>query len=569
MIYEEYVATAYDKMKSLKTEDELIKELNFFKQDASNYPKKNIFDDLLIFSIQKNNLPLAKHCLDFGANPEIDNGILIKKSIKSLNYEKIRILTSQNNVDLSQYYNLQSDLMPTKKNETDYKNYPWRQAQKRQSEKSKIGLLENIKGRTLKEKNPLMLAAIEKSDLDTITKLKTEGVNLHADNDYYLQYAAKHNNTSIVEFFLKEGCDPSLHNAQSLIYAFSKSNFSLFKKLVVHGGLQDKNLESTFKKELKFHDEKLSSEINQEYKHIEFNNFLYDLQFNYLTSGKRNSKVEEKSIEIQAPELQVEEVEKKSAMSPFDLLMSQPINLYADNRKRKTHERKAEPKKEIVSPFDKKNVLSNIQETLNKFNKEDKESNIDINIQFKEEVKSIELVTEKAVGKELVNLDGKTITQKELQKSWDEGLILAFAKCESLNMRKFAAQVLESNKINFDMLKENNITLKRMPIREMKHQWDMTPHRFICQHMPQLSELLFKQKMADIPNNLNFYTQKIKELKINILSDGIDKKSSVKQEKRELRYTDELYEKTLLEKQINHNSIEGSTRNNTWNKVKR
>jgi hypothetical protein len=557
MIYEEYISNSYNKIKALKHENEIINQLHNLKEDVSvNYPEKKFFDDLLVMSMQKNNLSLAKQCIELGANPEVENGILLKRTIKGLSFEKVRVLTTTNNVDLSNYYDLQSDMMPTKKNETDYKNYPWKKAQKRQSEKNIINLPEKVKGRTLKEKNPIMLAAIEKGELDIVVKLKSEGVNIHADNDYYLQFAAKHNNSEIVEYFLKEGCDPSLHNGQALVYAFSKCNFSLFKKLVVHGGLKNKTLEEAFKKELKYHSDILDNEIIQEHKNIEFNNFLYDLQFNYLTNNNRKIKVEEKPVNNT---FEIEDTEQKAVASPFGLLMTQPMSLHTDKRKRKSNEKVVKPKEQIISPFDK---VKTIQDT--------KIPSIDIDIQFKEEIKPVkEAESKKVEGKELINFEGKTITKKELQKSWDEGLILSFAKCESLNMKKLTAQFLKNHEINFQLLNENNITLKRMPAQIMKHQWDMTPHRFICQHLPQLSELLFKQKMSDIPNNVDFYIQKIKELKINTIIDGVDNKSSVIKEKRELRYTSDLYTKTLVEKEINHQSIENITRNNSWNKVKR
>jgi hypothetical protein len=554
MNYEEHISKSYDQIKAIKVDEELINQLKAIKEDSTNnYPEKNLCDDLLIFAMQKGNLPVAKHCIDLGAEPEVENGILLKKAIKALNYEKVKVLTSHNDIDLSKYYELQDDLVPTKKNETDYKNYPWKQSQKRNSEKSKINEPAKVKGRTLKEKNPMMLNAIEKGELDIILKLKSEGVNMHADNDYYLQFAAKHNNAQLVDYFLKEGCDPSLHNGQALVYAFSKCNFSLFKKLVVNGGLKNKTLEDAFKKELKYHNDLLNNEIAQEHKNIEFNNFLYDLQFNYLTSNQRKSKVEEKPVEV----VVLEDIAEKEVASPFGFLMAQPTNMHGDKKKRKTTERVAKPKEQILSPFDKVKIV------------QEKFANMDIKIQFKEESKAeVEPTNKEVVGKEVVNLEGKTLTRKELQKSWDEGLVLSFAKCESINMRKFTAQFLANHHVTFELLNENNITLKRMPAKIMNNQWDMTPHRFICQHLPQLSELLFKQKMSDIPDNLSFYTQKIKELKINTIGEGVDKKASIVKEKRELRYAEDVFEKTLLAKEINNKSLEVLKRNSSWNKVK-
>lgn len=553
MNYEEHISKSYDKIKAIKVEDEVLNQLKALKEDApNNYPEKNFCDDLLIFSMQKGNLSVAKHCIDLGANPEVENGILLKKAIKALNYEKVKVLTTHNNIDLSKYYELQDDWLPTKKNETDYKNYPWRKSQKRQSEKSKINELVKVKGRTLKEKNPLMLKAIEKGELDTIVKLKSEGVNMHADNDYYLQFAAKHNNAQLVDYFLKEGCDPSLHNGQALFNALSKCNFVLFKKLVVYGGLQTKVLEEVFKRELKYHNDILNSEIVQEHKNIEFNNFLYDLQFNYLIGNQRKSKVEETLEEV----VLQEEVVEREAASPFGVLMGQSISLN-DKKKRKTTERVAKPKEQILSPFDKVKIV------------QEKFANLEVEIKFKEESKAEEMpINKEAAVKEVINFEGKTLTRKELQKSWDEELILSFAKCESINMRKFTAHFLNKHQMTFELLNENNITLKRMPARIMNNQWDMTPHRFICQHLPQLSELLFKQKMSDIPDNLSFYTQKIKELKINTIGEGIDKKSSIVKEKRELRYTEDVFAKTILAKEMSSNSIEVLKRNNSWNKVK-
>jgi len=553
MIYEEQISNFCKEFKSAKDKEVIIQKLQSYAEDMStNHSDKNILEDILAHSLQKNILLLAQGCIELGANPELENGAFVKKAIKAFNYEKINVLTCQNNIDLNKYYNLQSDPILTKENNTDYKNYPWRSSQKRQSAKSKINDPLVVKLRTFKAKNDIILKAIEEGELDTIIKLKNEGVNIHSDNDYYLQLAAKHNQSEIIDFLLKEGSDPSLNKGQALVYAFSKSNFELFKKLVIHGGLKNPDLEKAFGKELKYHNDYLNGEIDKEHKNVEMNNFLYDLHIRYLNSKQDEIQV----VETVEEEVKIEEInEKKNVASPFEFLMAAPITLSANKRKKKVEERTIE-KKEIISPFDR--IKSVKTDDVPEFE-----------IQFKEDnsIKSLHISSEKVI-KQLVNLEGKVVTRKELQKKWDEGLILAFTQFDKYSMRKLTAKFLSENKVNFELLNENNISLKRMPLRISKRQWNMSPYTFVCQYLPQLSELLFTQKTSEVTNNLDNLTKKIVELKIDTRLEGFDSKSSIKSDLRQIRHDKEKFEKVSLGRELNGQAVASLKRNNNWNKVK-
>ena len=519
----------YSKMKT-----KILKK--FYEESLrEEYKEYNFFEDLIKYTLKtnKNN----KHGLvalirveEEKVYDEVQKDLLkdeiqlIKLAIKNCDIETIINLTKNNNIDLSDCILLlkkgNPDLLLSDNENNiknlDFKNYPWVNLQNKSKLNKKY--ITNKIGVQSIYKNDKMGGYIIKGNLIEIKKFFNT-VESFSEKDYYLNLAARFNQTNIVEYLLNEGVNPSEY---AVIQAMKNKNYAMFKSLVIHGVRDEKWMDYKCDD---FCKREITAFIEKE-KIIEMQEKLNFLQEKYLKNKKLN----------------IKKIPNKKSSAFLNIFSLEVENLNIDNEEVIFEENLPRPKEKIKSPFD---ILINGKLDLKSIPKKIKEVKIEKNTLF--------------ISKE-------KIINSEMQKKWDKDLILAFSNDVNISMYVLIERFKEKNKEEWHKFKVDGFDLKRFPHSSHKLQWSLTPFRFVCKYLPEMRDILLNGTLSDIKNNIDKFTDKINNTNIDTNRFDI-KKSTIKSESEEFKENQKILSKARLNRAMyEYNKEEYS--NHNWKKVK-
>lgn len=172
----------------------------------------------------------------------------------------------------------------------------------------------------------------------------------------------------------------------------------------------------------------------------------------------------------------------------------------------------------------------------------------------------------KEVVTHLKNLEGETVLRKELQRKWDILLINEFYN-DHVSMHQVVGRFMSENKINFDLLKEQNSPLNRMPMAKINDQWK-SPRLFVCGYLSDAADILLSKKSIDILLNVENYAKLFSAKKIKTSEQKFTSVNpDIQAEIKEMRKTQKDYDKSTRERVLQRNSV-ASLRRSSWNTVK-
>lgn len=516
---------------------------------AQEYDEENFFNDCINYvqSIDRRYVSFLSHIQKkYENNPKE----LVLLTIEDNNIKGLIKLNLDRNIDLSKIVNI-----PKRKEgfvKTAFSNwqkqFPWIEEQKVFDIQTQRYNNEKIKLRALTSKNMSMKEYAERGQLNNFIEGQKEGVNIHADNDYYLKIAIENNKLNLIKYLLEQGCicEDSNHSGNLLLKSL-KEDPNLCKELIISGMLsqQSEEFQNAFKDKVVKQIEAEKLIIEEKNKLIETNNWIYTLQKKYLSVHKNQANIKVNS-------------EIKKTKSPFEVFVE--LAPTVKNTKKYQRKKAVEVIQEITT-----NKVSTSPFTHNYFANSVKEKIEPLPIIKEVSIENREIKSKQPI-KKIINLNGVEISQKQLQYEWDKALILGFANQEKYNMRVLIAKFTKENYITLDLLNENNINFKRFPIQKAFHHFDVTPYVFICKYLPNVREELFQATFTEINNNIDTYTKKIGRLKNEVLEYAINK-TLTKEDKKELQETAKIYKRAKEIREIHRYNKEETNKHN-WRKVK-
>lgn len=169
--------------------------------------------------------------------------------------------------------------------------------------------------------------------------------------------------------------------------------------------------------------------------------------------------------------------------------------------------------------------------------------------------------------RKLVSLNGESLTRKEIQKRWDLLLIHAFYEQDNISIESKRAIFYNEQGLNAEILKLNDVTIHRMP-KENSVQLSKKTRDFICSCIPSLSEILFKENAKSVILKENNIIKRIIEKKIRTSSSPIvDSSGLSKSEKKELKESQSIFSRMVLENYLSLSSRDEKSKHN-WSKIK-